>query len=32
MVPEHVVTVSGGSYFDTWDSGEETVLFYWTKE
>lgn len=28
----HVVCVANGSYFDTWDSGEETPLFYWEKE
>ena len=28
----HVVCVVDGSYFDTWDSGEETPLFYWEKE
>lgn len=31
MVPGHVVCASGGNYFDTWDSGNETVLFYWTR-
>nr|DAT51556.1 MAG TPA: hypothetical protein [Caudoviricetes sp.] len=28
----HVVCVVDGSYFDTWDSGQETPLFYWEKE
>lgn len=28
----HVVTVYDGDYFDTWDSGNETVLYYWYKE
>lgn len=28
----HVVAVIDGSYFDTWDSGNETVLYYWRKE
>lgn len=28
----HVVTVFDGDYFDTWDSGNETVLYYWWKE
>jgi len=28
----HVVTVSGGDYFDTWDSGGETPLYFWVKE
>jgi len=28
----HVVAVMGGNYLDTWDSGDETPLYYWTKE
>lgn len=28
----HVVTVFDGDYFDTWDSGNETVLYFWYKE
>lgn len=28
----HVVTVVDGYYYDTWDSGNETPLFYWRKE
>ena len=28
----HVVTVYNGDYYDTWDSGSETVLYYWHKE
>lgn len=28
----HVVTVIFGDYFDSWDSGDETVLYYWAKE
>lgn len=28
----HVVTCENGSYFDTWDSGNETVIYYWSKE
>ena len=28
----HVVTVIDGVLYDTWDSSEETVLFYWKKE
>ena len=28
----HVVTVEDGSYFDTFDSGAETPIYYWTKE
>ena len=27
----HVVTVIDGDYYDTWDSGNETVLYYWSK-
>lgn len=27
----HVVAVINGSYFDTWDSGNETVKYYWQK-
>ena len=28
----HVVTVSGGNYFDTWDSGKEIPIYYFKKE
>ncbi len=28
----HVVAVIDGAYYDTWDSGNETVLYYWRKE
>ena len=31
-VNEHVVAVVDGYYYDTWDSGNEIVLFYWRKE
>ena len=27
----HVVPVIDGNYIDTWDSGNEIPLFYWTK-
>lgn len=27
----HVVTVIDGNYYDTWDSGDETPVYYWTK-
>lgn len=27
----HVVSVKNGRYFDTWDSGDESPLYYWTK-
>lgn len=28
----HVVTAIDGCYFDSWDSGKETVQYYWSKE
>ena len=28
----HVIAVKDGSYHDTWDSGDETPIWYWTKE
>ena len=28
----HVVAVVSGNYYDTWDSGQEFVNFYWRKE
>ena len=28
----HVIAVVDGDYYDTWDSGDETVLYYWKKE
>lgn len=28
----HVVAVIDGKYYDTWDSGNEYPLFYWSKE
>lgn len=28
----HVVAVIDGDYYDTWDSGNEYPLYYWTKE
>lgn len=27
----HVVAVENGDYFDSWDSGNEIPLYYWTK-
>lgn len=27
----HVVAVIDGDYYDTWDSGDETALYYWEK-
>jgi len=29
---QHVVTVVDGDYYDTWDSGKEIPIYYWTKE
>ena len=28
----HVVAVINGKYHDTWDCGEEEVIYYWMKE
>lgn len=28
----HVVAVIDGDYIDTWDSGDEIPLYYWTKK
>lgn len=28
----HTVTVENGDWFDTWDSGSETPVYYWSKE
>ena len=28
----HVVAVSDGDYYDTWDSGDETPIYYWYLE
>lgn len=28
----HVVPVINGNYYDTWDSGDEIVDYYWRKE
>lgn len=28
----HMVTIQGGKYFDTWDSGNKLVYGYWSKE
>lgn len=27
----HVVTVVDGDYYDTWDSGDEIPVYFWTK-
>lgn len=28
----HVVSIEDGNYLDTWDSGEEIPIYYWTAE
>ena len=28
----HVVAIIDGDYYDTWDSGDETPIYYWFKE
>lgn len=28
----HVVAVVNGDYYDTWDSGDETPLYYWSRK
>lgn len=28
----HVIAVENGSYYDSWDSGSETPVYYWKKE
>lgn len=28
----HVVAAADGDYYDTWDSGNEPVLYYWRKD
>lgn len=27
----HVVTIINGDYFDTWRSGDESILYFWTR-
>lgn len=31
-IGEHVVAVENGDYYDTWDSGDEHPIFYWSLE
>lgn len=31
-LPNHVITVIDGDFYDTWDSGGETPLYYWHKD
>lgn len=28
----HVIAVSRGNYYDSWDSGDEIPIYYWSKE
>ena len=28
----HVIAVIDGNWYDTWDSGDESPIYYWTKE
>ena len=28
----HVITIIDGNYYDTWDSGDEIVIYYYEKE
>jgi len=28
----HVVTIKNGDYYDSWDSGNEVPLYFWSKE
>lgn len=27
---DHVVTAISGNYYDTWDSGDEVIIYYWS--
>ena len=27
----HVITVINGDYYDTWRSGDESIIYFWTK-
>lgn len=31
-IPGHVVCVTDGDYYDSWDSGDEIPEYYWIKE
>lgn len=31
-IPGHLVYVSDGKYYDTWDSGNEIPLYYWCED
>lgn len=28
----HVIAIDNGNYYDTWDSGDETPIYFYTKE
>lgn len=30
-IGDHVVTAQEGDYFDTWDSGDEVPMYYWSR-
>ena len=32
VLDNHVVTAVDGDYYDIWDSGNELLIYYWTKE
>ena len=27
----HVISVKDGNYYDAWDSGNETIIYYWER-
>ena len=29
---DHVITVISGNYYDSWDSGDEIPMYFWTRE
>lgn len=31
-LPSHAVAVKDGSYYDAWDSGQETPLYFWKRK
>ena len=31
MLPEHVVCVDDGDWYDSWDSGQMAAIYYWMK-
>ena len=32
VLENHVVTIIDSIFYDTWDSGDEVILYYWEKE